>query len=341
MCVYTGAKYCVAVANGTAALHLAVAALQIKLPATGVTSSITFLASANALVYNGIQPLFADIDLKTANISPVALVSVIKKDTRVIIPVHFAGRPVDMKKIAVLAAKNKCFVIEDAAHAIGSRYLDGGRVGNCAYSDMTIFSFHPVKAITTGEGGAITTNNKKFYDLLCSLRSHGVIRDPSLMKNSPGPWYYEMRDLGFNYRLTDIQAALGLSQLRKIDRFVGRRRQIVARYNKAFESLPWFCSVSLDDKLCAYHLYVVRIKFRELGITRRDFMEKLSKLGVGTQVHYIPVYRQPYYQKNFSFSKNDFPNTEKYYEECLSLPLFPAMTDKDVNKVISEVLQFS
>jgi len=228
LCAYTGAKFCVAVSSGTAALHLAVAALGLKKGGTGITSPITFLASANAFVYNGITPLFADVEAKTINLSPRCLESVIQKNTRVIIPVHFAGRPAAMKEISGIAAQKKCFVIEDAAHAIGSSYPSGGRVGNCRYSDMTIFSFHPVKTITTGEGGAITTNNKRFYEQLCCLRSHGVTRSPRVIKVSPGPWYYEMRQLGFNYRLTDLQAALGISQLRKIGHFIDRRRQIVA-----------------------------------------------------------------------------------------------------------------
>ena len=341
LCVYTGAKHCVVVANGTAALHLAVAVLDLKKGCSGVTSPITFLASANALVYNGIEPLFADIESLTANISVDALSQAIRKDTKVIVPVHFAGRPAKMKDIAALAKRKKCFVIEDAAHAIGSRYPDGGRVGNCRYSDMTIFSFHPVKTITTGEGGAIMTNDKNLYDRLRLLRSHGVTRDPRLIKKSPGSWYYEMQELGFNYRLTDIQAALGLSQLKKIDHFVAQRRDIVSKYNAAFKKIPWLRPVSTDDRSCAYHLYVVRIDFKSLGILRREFMEKLSEFGVGTQVHYIPVYRQPFYQKNFNFSCPKFPEAETYYEECLSLPLFPGMTDKDVQQVIAGVVQFT
>ncbi len=339
LCAYTGAKYCVAVVNGTAALHLAVAVLGLKKGSSGATSPITFLASANALVYNGIKPLFADIDPATVNMSLAALRRTIRKDTRVIIPVHFAGRPAAMKEIAAIAASKRCFVIEDAAHAIGSCYPDGGRVGNCAYSDMTIFSFHPVKTITTGEGGAIMTNDKKIYDRLRSLRSHGVTRDPALMKDNPEPWYYEMQELGFNYRLTDIQAALGLSQLKKINRFLTRRRAIVARYNMAFKGLYWIRPVADDNKYCAYHLYVVRIDFKSLKVSRREFMESLAGLGVGTQVHYIPVYCQPFYSRNFKISGKEFPQAEKYYEECLSLPLFPAMKDNDVKRVISAVLE--
>ncbi len=338
LCTYTGAKYAVAVANGTAALHLAVAALGLKKGSSGITSPITFVASANALVYNGIKPVFADIDPVTANMSLAALARAVGKDTRVIIPVHFAGRSAAMKEIAAIAASKKSFVIEDAAHAIGSRYPDGGRVGNCAYADMTTFSFHPVKMITTGEGGAVMTNDKGLYDRLCSLRSHGIVRGPALMKNVPGPWYYEMQELGFNYRLTDIQAALGLSQLKKIGRFLLRRRAIVARYNKAFKGLSWLRPLAGDGPSCAHHLYVVRIDFKKLRMSRRVFMESLAALGVGSQVHYIPVYRQPFYSRNFKVAGRAFPQAEKYYEQCLSLPLFPAMKDKDVEKVIAAVL---
>ena len=337
LCQYTGARYCVAVANGTAALHLAVSALNIKAGSSGVTSPITFLASANALVYCGIKPLFADIDPQTINMSPLALKRVIRKDTKLFIPVHFAGRPAAMQEIAAIARTRKCYVIEDAAHAIGSCYPDGGRVGNCAYSDMTIFSFHPVKTITTGEGGAIMTNNRALYEALKRLRSHGVTRDPLLIKKSPGPWYYEMQDLGFNYRLTDIQAALGLTQLKKIDRFIQRRGKIVAAYNSAFRDLSWVVPVSVDDPYVVYHLYVVRLQFARIGLERREVMFRLAQAGVGSQVHYIPVYRHPFYQERDGVNDRSFSEAERYYAECLSLPLFPAMKPADVKRCIKAV----
>ncbi|MEI6437712.1 MAG: UDP-4-amino-4,6-dideoxy-N-acetyl-beta-L-altrosamine transaminase [Candidatus Omnitrophota bacterium] len=336
LCAYTGAKYGVVVSNGTAALHLAVAALGIKEGRSGVTSPITFLASANAMVYAGLQPLFADIDPLTVNMSPKALAAVMRQDTKLVIPVHFAGRPAPMKEIARLARSRKCYVIEDAAHAIGSCYPDGGRVGSGKYSDMTIFSFHPVKTITTGEGGAIMTNDAVLYERLKRLRAHGVMRDPAQLEQNPGPWYYEMQELGFNYRLTDMQAALGTSQLKKIDRWLARRARIVAAYNRAFRGLPWLTSVCGDDKAVGYHLYVVRIRFDQIGLDRAALMARLAKDGIGSQVHYIPVYQHPFYRKNFPVGA-PCPAAEEYYEQCLSLPLFPGMSAGDVARVIKAV----
>jgi UDP-4-amino-4,6-dideoxy-N-acetyl-beta-L-altrosamine transaminase len=338
LCQETGAKYSVAVANGTAALHLAVAALSVEEGSSGVTSPITFMASSNALIHNRIAPIFADVVEATAAISAETIRAVLRPDTRVIIPVHFAGKAADMQEISRLAREKKCSVIEDAAHALGSSYADGSRVGGCRYSDMTVFSFHPVKTITTGEGGAVMTNDPKLHERLTCLRSHGIVRDPALMSADPGPWYHEMQHLGFNFRLTDIQAVLGMSQLRKLSRFAARRREIVRQYNAAFSGLEHLRPLLPDDDRTVYHLYVVLMDFTRLGMSRAEVMAALKDKGIGTQVHYIPVHTQPYYQKTCGTRSGDLPVAEKYYEKCLSLPLFPAMTDEDIERVISAVV---
>lgn len=334
ICDLTDAKYCVSLANGTAALHLAVMALEIEKGMEGITSTNTFVASSNAFVYSGLKPVLADIDPRTFNVYPEDLKKRITKKTRVIIPVHFAGQPCETAKIRRLAGK-KVHIIEDAAHAIGSRYEDGSLVGACKHSDMTIFSFHPVKTITSGEGGAITTNSKELYERLKSMRICGVVRD---MPDKPGPWYYEVQRLGFNYRLTDIHCALGLSQLGKLEKFVKRRRQIVARYNRELAGLP---GVTLPYErpgvFSAFHLYVTLIDFKALGKSRKWVMETLVKERIGTQVHYIPVHEQPYYRKEFGYRHGELPNSEKYYEQALSLPLYPRMTDEEVGHVIKHV----
>ena len=337
LCKYTGAKYCVAVSNGTAALHLAVLALDIEKGSEGITTPITFVASSNCLIYNNIKPVFADIDSKTYNIDPNEIVKKITKKTEIIIPVHFAGQPANMKEIRQIAKKNKLFVVEDAAHAIGSKYADDSNVGNCKYSDMTTFSFHPVKTITTGEGGAITTNDKELYNKLLLLRAHGITKYPKECSQYPGPWYYEMQELGFNYRLTDIQAALGISQLKKLNNFIKLRRNIVKKYNHAFSLLPnVIIPYENTNVFSAFHLYVLQIDFAKIGKTRKQVIEELDKKGIGTQVHYIPVHLQPYYKKPFGYKKGDFPIAEKYYDKCLSLPLYPKMTSSEVAYVIKE-----
>lgn len=335
ICAHTGAKYCVAVANGTAGLHLAVQALRIDPGKEGITSPITFAASANCFLYNSLKPAFADIDSKTYNISPAEIEKTINSSTKLLIPVHFAGQPVDMESVRRIARKYDCRVIEDAAHAFGSCYRNGRPVGNCEYSDMTVFSFHPVKTITTGEGGAITTNDGNLHRLLQILRNHGITKDPAVLTQNPGPWYYEMHDLGFNYRLTDIQAALGISQMRKLDRFIKRRREIFGLYNRAFrDEGDLITPFERPGVRSAFHLYVIQIDFAKIGKERKDVMAELRRDGIGTQVHYIPLHLQPYYKKRFGFRPGDYPRAEAFYERALSLPLYPKMTDADVNRVI-------
>ncbi len=334
ICELTGAKYCVSMANGTAALHLAVAALELEKGTEGITSTNTFVASSHAFIYSGLKPVLADIDPRTFNIFPEDLKKRINKNTSVIIPVHFSGQPCETAKIRALAGPN-VRIVEDAAHAIGSKYEDGSLVGACKHSDLTCFSFHPVKTITSGEGGAVTTNDKALYEKLKAMRICGVVRD---MAEKPGPWYYEVQYLGFNYRLTDIHCALGLSQLRKLDKFVARRREIVARYNKELAGLRGLTlPYERPGVFSAFHLYVTLIDFAGLGKTRKYVIETLLKEKIGTQVHYIPVHEQPYYRKNFGCKHGDLPNAEAYYEQALSLPLYPRMTDEEVAHVIKHV----
>lgn len=340
ICKYNGAKYCVAVSSGTAALHLAVLALEIPAGSEGITTPNTFVATSNALIYAGVKPVLADIDPRTFCIDPQEIVKKITKKTKVIVPVDFAGQPAEMEKIYHLAKAKKIPVVEDAAHAIGSRYANGACVGSCRYSDLTTFSFHPVKTITAGEGGAITTNNKKLYDKLVLLRSHGITKDEAKFSQNPGPWYYEMQCLGFNYRMSDFAAALGSSQMKKLSGFVKRRCQIVKEYNKAFQDLANLTIPFEKNKgKSAFHLYDVLIDFKEIKKSRKKFIEELWTYDIGTQVHYIPVHYQPYYRGKFGFKKGDFPACEQYYEQALSLPLYPKMTDQDVDRVIKAVKQ--
>lgn len=338
ICEITGAKYCVSVSNATAGLHIAVAALELKEGSEGITTPNTFLASSNCMVYNNVKPVFADIDPVSYNIDPKEIEKHISAKTKLLIPVHFAGLPCDMEKINTIAKKNNLHVIEDAAHAIGSQYADGSYVGNCKYSDMTVFSFHPVKTITTGEGGAVTTNSDELYQKLLMLRSHGVTKDEGVLTKNPGPWYYEMQSLGFNYRMTDMQAALGVSQLNKLDFFKKRRREVIAMYNKAFADMRYLKTPYEPENVCScFHLYVTQIDFESLGKSRVQVMQELRDKGIGTQVHYIPVPTQPYYKNNFGYKDGDYPVAEKYYEQELSLPLYPGLSDDDVDTVIKAV----
>jgi UDP-4-amino-4,6-dideoxy-N-acetyl-beta-L-altrosamine transaminase len=333
----SGAKYCVAVSNATQGLHIAVAALEIDEGMEGITTPITFVASANCLVTNNLIPIFADIDLKTYNISPKEINKNINKKTKVIIPVDFAGQAVDIDAIKQLAEKHDLYIIEDAAHAIGSYYADGKPVGCCHKADMTVFSFHPVKTITSGEGGAITTNDETLYKRLLKLRTIGITKDESELSKNPGPWYYEMQSLGGNNRMTDMQAALGRSQLSRLSFFKQRRREIVNRYNMAFADVPYITiPYEVKNVDSCFHLYVLQLDFEKICVSRSQVMNELKANGIGAQVHYIPVNSQPYYVKRYGEYKiSNYPASTAYYNTCLSIPLYPQMSDDDVEYVIA------
>lgn len=328
---YVGAKYAVAFSSGTAALHGACHAAGIGAGDEVITTPITFAASANCVLYTNGTPVFADIDPETYNLDPDEVKEKINERTKAIIPVHFTGQSADMEPIWELARQHNLIVIEDAAHALGARY-QGERIGGL--SDMTMFSFHPVKHITTGEGGIITTNRQDLYEKLILFRSHGITRQPEKMQNHEGPWYYEMLDLGFNYRMTDIQAALGLSQLDKLSEFLTRRTEIAAIYNETFQRVPGLTVPYQSPKgESSWHLYVLRFDDNHFRVGRRILYEALLAENIGVNVHYIPVYYHPYYQQ-LGYNKGICPRAEQLYEEIITLPLFPAMTDEDVQDVI-------
>lgn len=334
---YCGARFAVAVANGTAALHIAALAAGFGPGDEVITSPITFVASSNAVLYAGARPVFADIDPETYCLDPRAFAENITPATKGVIPVHFAGQPCDMPALFQVARERSLVVIEDAAHAIGATYQDQGvtyRVGSCAHSDMTIFSFHPVKHITTGEGGIVTTNDEGLYQKLLMLRSHGITRDPQLMLSTEGPWYYEMQDLGFNYRITDFQCALGLKQLERLDDYLERRRHIAAAYDSAFRSEPELVVPHIaPDCASAFHLYVIQLR----SLPRIEVFNRLRDKQLGVNVHYIPVHLQPYYGKTYGYRRGDFPDAEAYYDRAITLPLYPKMTDEDVAYVVQSV----
>lgn len=344
---YVVAKYAVAVSSGTAALHLACLAADIGSGDNVITSPNTFVASANCALYVGAIPQFADINAETLNLDPQCLAAKCKdlKKVRAIIPVHFAGLPCDMPSIRAIADKYGSIVIEDAAHALGASYPGGAKVGSCTYSHMTVFSFHPVKAIAAGEGGMITTNDEKLYRRLLRLRSHGInkMNDPienpgSAFQNGQlNRWYYEMQELGYNYRITDIQSALALSQFGKLGHFLDRRRELRDRYDAAFKVLTGLTRTQTKGtRYSAHHLYVVRIGFAHLRMTRTNFMSALAEKGIGSQVHYIPVYFHPHYRK-MGLRLGMCPVAEAYYKEALSLPLFYGLTQDQQHLVITEV----
>lgn len=323
---YCKAKYAVAVSSGTSALYMAYRAAGIKPEDEVITTPLTFAATSNMIFFCGAKPVFADIKEDTLNIDPKGIEKKITQKTKAIVTVDFAGNPCDYDKILKIAQKHKLLVIEDACHALGAEYKNK-KIGSLA--DMTILSFHPVKHITTGEGGMILTNSKNFYGRLKVLRSHGIVKKPE-----QGGWYYEIENPSFNFRITDIQCALGISQLKKIDSFIKRRREIAAIYNKSFKNIKEIItSAQKDYAKSSWHLYPIQVE----GPDRKKVFENLREMGIGVQVHYMPLHLHPFYQKKFGYKLGDFPIAENYYKRAITLPLFPKMTNKDIEMVIRAV----
>ena len=341
---YVGAKYAVAVSSCTAGLHLAAIVSNLKKGKTLLTSPITFVSTANSASFCGAKTIFADINPQ-ANISTDEINRICSnKKVNAISPVHFGGLPCDMIKIKKIANKHNAIIYEDAAHAFGANFPDGSKVGSCKYSDMTVFSFHPVKSIAMGEGGVITTNNKFFFDRLLLLRNHGIqkksnkfIYKNSFNKKNHEPWYYEMQELGYHYRVTDIQCALGLSQLKKVKKFLLKRKKIAKIYDNELADLK-NCTIiqkNLRDN-SSNHLYILRLNLKKIGISKAKIMEELKQKEIGTQVHYIPVPSQPYFRDQ-GYNEKKLPNAYKYYEGALSIPLYYDLTKKEQKHVINQV----
>ncbi len=343
------ARHAVAVSSGTAALHLAALAVGLGPGDAVLVPANTFVASANCALYAGAEVRLVDIEPGTHNVSLASLDRALTtwlrpERPRVVVPVHFAGHPVDLPGLAALARRHGLTIIEDASHALGAASLEGGQwhpVGCGRWSAATVLSLHPVKHITTGEGGVVLTDDAGIAAAVRSLRHHGIVRDPALLEQAEGrdqPWYYEMQALGFNYRLTALQCALGLSQLSRLPAYLERRRQIARRYAAAFQGLRHVrLPVEAPWARHAYHLFVIEVDFAALGTRRVEVMRRLRGEGIQTAVHYIPIYRHPYYRKRYGLDPADFPETEAYYARALTIPLFPAMTDADVDRVVNAV----
>ena len=338
----TGADYALAVNSATSALHIACLALELGKGDILWTTPITFVASANCGLYCGASVDFVDIDPATYNLCPKALEQKLvhaKKEgklPKVLVAVHLCGQPCDMKAIHALSIEYGFKVIEDASHAIGGRYLEQP-IGACEYSDITVFSFHPVKIVTTAEGGAALTNSQALADKMALYRSHGITRDEALMENaSHGGWYYEQIDLGFNYRMTELQASLGVSQMSRLSEFVSARHQLAARYYEKLAELPITLPYQLPNTYSGLHLYVIRLNLNEISKTHKEVFDALRESGIGVNLHYIPVHLQPYYQK-MGFKQGDFPNAENYYSNAISLPMFHGMTHEQQDEVISKL----
>jgi UDP-4-amino-4,6-dideoxy-N-acetyl-beta-L-altrosamine transaminase len=335
---YVGAKHAVVFNSGTAALHAAYFAVGLQADDEFITTPITFAATANAGIYLGAKPVFVDIEPGSGNIDASLIENRITKKTKLIVPVHYGGNPVELQHINHLAKKHRLTIIEDACHALGGKYY-GNKMGNCRFSSITAFSFHPVKHITTGEGGAATTNDKQLYEKMLVFRTHGITKDKKKFSvKNEGGWYHEMQYLGFNYRLSDIQAALGISQLKRINNYVLKRRKIAQIYDKAFADNPYFdfipekCSV-----FNAYHLYPIILKDEFKGKKRKIFAA-LRKHGLGVQVHYIPTYQHPFYQ-NLGYGKRLCPRAEDFYQREISIPIYPSITGLEIDHVVKTLFK--
>lgn len=329
-------KYAVAFNSGTSALHAAYFAIGLKKRDNFITTPNTFVATSNAGLYLGARPIFVDVESDTGNVDASRIEERITENTKLIVPVHYAGHPANMEVIHNLAEKYDLFVVEDACHALGSKYKQH-KIGSPRYSDMTVLSFHPVKQITTGEGGAVLTNDEKCYEKLYMFRAHGITKEKFLEKPH-GDWYYEMQLLGYNYRMTDIQAALGLSQLRKLHRFIERRREIVKAYERAFDGNPYFdIPVEKGYAFSSYHLYPIRLK-QEYASRKPQIFSKMKERGLGVQVHYIPVYWQPYYRQ-MEYKMGICPNAEEFYRREISIPLHQSMQDEDIEFIVDSILR--
>lgn len=336
---YCGAQHAVAVNSATSALHIACLALGLGLGDRLWTTPITFVASANCGLYCGAEVDFVDIDPRTYNMCPLALerklMEAEQQDRlpRIVVPVHLCGQPCDMQAIHALSQRFGFRIIEDASHAIGGKY-QGQPIGNGRYSDITVFSFHPVKIITTAEGGMALTNDAELAERMALLRSHGITRDPTRMTHAPdGPWYYQQIDLGFNYRMTELQAALGISQMTRLDEYISRRHALARRYDERLANLPVTLPWQHPDSYSSLHLYVIRLKLDQIERTHREVFEALREQGIGVNLHYIPVHTQPYYQR-MGFKPSDYPEAERFYAEAISLPMYPTMTVEQQDQVI-------
>lgn len=336
---HTGAQYALAVNSATSALHIACLALGLGEGDWLWTTPVTFVASANCGLYCGAKVDFVDIDSATYNMCPEKLEQklIVAKANgtlpKVVVPVHLCGQPCDMAAIGKLAKEYGFKLIEDASHAIGGRYQELP-IGNCEYSDITVFSFHPVKIVTTAEGGAALTNSKELADKMALLRSHGITRDPDMMTEaSHGGWYYQQVDLGFNYRMTELQAALGVTQMQRLDEFVAARHVLSKRYNQMLSELPLVLPYQLENTYSGLHLFVIRLKLDEISLTHKQVFDALRENGIGVNLHYIPVHTQPYYQA-MGFTEGNFPESEQYYREAISLPMFHGMTEVQQNTVV-------